>query len=181
MVELISKRYGTAIYELAAENNKLKEVEEEIKTVLEILEDEKEFVEVLNHPKVVIEEKIKIVEKVFSGKISDEILGLIIVTVTKGRQDFLADIFKYCLNRIDEHNGIMTAFISSAVELNETQKEAIKDKLEKLTNKTINMNYTIDESLIGGLVIRIGDRIVDNSVKEKIRNMSKELYSVQVG
>jgi F-type H+-transporting ATPase subunit delta len=178
MVELISKRYGTAIYELAVESNKLKEIEEEIKVVLNILESEKEFTEILNHPKVVVEEKIKIVENIFSDKISDELLGLIIVTVTKGRQDFLTDIFKYCLNRIDEHNGILTAFISSATDLTDDQKDAIRAKLAKLTNKTINMNYTVDESLIGGLVIRIGDRIVDNSVKGKIRNMSKELYAV---
>lgn len=180
MVELVSKRYGTAIYELAVENNNIKEVEEEIKTVLTILEEEKDLVEVLNHPKVVIDEKIKIVENIFKGKISDELLGLIIVTVNKSRQNFLSDIFKYCLSRIDEHNGIISAYISSAVELNTVQKDSIKNKLEKLTNKSVNMNYSVDESLIGGLVIRIGDRIVDNSVKEKIRNLSKELYSVEV-
>ena len=180
MVELISKRYGTAIYELAVENNNLEKVEKEIKMVIDIFEDEKDLQEVLNHPKVSIGEKIKIIENIFKGKINDDILGLIILTINKSRQNCLVDIFKYCLNKIDEHNGIVSAFVTSAIELKEEQKNAIVKRLEELTKKTITVEYTVDNSLIGGLVIRIGDRIVDNSVKEKIRNMSKELYTVEV-
>lgn len=176
MVELIAKRYGTAIYQLAEENNQVETVSKEIAYMKQVLSTEAEFVKVLNHPKVVVEEKISLVESVFKGKISDDVLGLIVLTIRKGRQSHLIDIIDYCEKAIDEHNNILTAMVTSSDKLSKKQQGAMKMRLESLTGKSVNISYEVDASLIGGVVIRIGDRILDNSIKGKISNMSKTLF-----
>lgn len=176
MVELIAKRYGTAIYQLAVENNQVETVSKEIAYMKQVLSTETEFVNVLNHPKVGVNEKISVVESIFKGKISDDVLGLVVLTIKKGRQNHLIDIIDYCEKAIDEHNNILTAMVTSSDELSKKQQGAMKMRLESLTGKSVSISYEVDASLIGGVVIRIGDRILDNSIKGKISNMSKTLF-----
>lgn len=180
MVELIAKSYGKALYELAVESDKIKEVEEQIKFIKEIWLKETEFVEILNHPEVNIESKVKMVEEIFSDKILDQILGLIVTTIMKGRQNYLIQILDYCLEKFKEYHKIVTAHITSSVELSEEYQSRIKEKLEMITNKKVLLELNVDGSILGGLIIRIGDRIVDNSVKGKLNIMSKELYNYQL-
>ena len=181
MAELVATRYGTALFELAVETNQIEIVEEQLKWVKEVLLEEKEFIKILNHPKVVMENKISMIEETFGGKIIKDILGLFIIAIKKGRADDLLSIIQYCLDEIDKLNGNAKAFVSSASKLTEAQLESIKSKLQETTKKKIILESSVDESLIGGLVIRIGDRIVDNSIKGKIEAISKELYAIQLG
>lgn len=176
MVELVAKRYGTAIYQLAIEKDQIDIVAEEIASIKEVLETEEDFVQILNHPKIVVEEKIALVESIFKGKVSDDVMGLIVLTIVKGRQSHLIDIIEYCEAEIDAHNNIVTAYVISTEKLDKPHKEQLKQRLEDITGKTVNMMYDVDGSLIGGMIIRIGDRILDNSIKGKIANMSKVLY-----
>lgn len=175
MVELIAKRYGTAIYQLAVEKDQIDTVAEEIAIIREVLKTEEDFVQLINHPKIVVEEKIALVESVFKGKVSDEVMGLVVLTIVKGRQRFLPQIIQYCEDAFDAHNNIVTAYITSTEVLNDHFKQQVKERLEALTQKTVNTEFDVDESLIGGMVIRIGDRILDNSIKGKIAKLSKTL------
>jgi len=175
MVELIAKRYGTAIYQLAIENDQIEVVGKDLALIKHVLETEKDFVKILNHPKIVIEEKIVLVEAVFKEKIANDVLGLIILTITKGRQSHLVEIIDYCESMFDAYNNIVTAHVTSTDALTETQKDQMKARLEHITGKTVITEYDTDQSLIGGLVIRIGDRIIDNSIKGKLSQMSKTL------
>ncbi|GMQ64266.1 ATP synthase F1 subunit delta [Vallitalea maricola] len=181
MAELIAKRYGTALFELAVETNQVDLVEEQLKLIKEIFLTEKDFMGVLNHPKVVVENKIAMVENTFDNKIIKEILGLLVIAIKKGRASDLLDIIEYCLDEIDSLKGNAKAYVSSAQELTDEQLESIKNKLEETTGKKIILITDVDETLIGGLMVRIGDRIIDNSIKGKIEAISKELYAIQLG
>lgn len=181
MAELVAKRYGTALFELALETKQIDVVEEQLKSLKEILLTEKEFIKILNHPKVVVEKKIAMVEETFDGKIIKDILGLLVIAIRKGRADDLLDIIQYCLDEIDKLNGNAKAYVTSASKLTDKQLASIRSKLEDTTKKKIILHSNVDENLIGGLVIRIGDRIIDNSIKGKIEAISKELYAIQLG
>ncbi len=176
MVELIAKRYGTAIYELAIENNQIDVISAELSYMKSVIESEKDFIQILNHPKIVVEEKVTLVESVFKGKISDEVLGLIILTIIKGRQSYLQSIIEYCEDAFDAYNNIVTAYITSTDSLDKKEKLRLQNRIEEITGKIVNTEFDIDSSLIGGLIIRIGDRILDSSIKGKIANLQKSLY-----
>jgi len=116
-----------------------------------------------------------LVESVFKGKLTNDVLGLIILTIVKGRQSQLINIIDYCEAMFDAHNNIVTAYVISPNPLTDVQKGQMKQRLENITGKTVITTYDMDQTLIGGLVVRIGDRIIDNSIKGKLTQMSKTL------
>ena len=84
MAKLISKTYGEALFELAVEENKVDAFAEEISAILDILKQNPDFVNLLNHPKISKEEKLQVMEEVFGGKVSKEIQGFLNIVVAKG-------------------------------------------------------------------------------------------------
>lgn len=179
MVELVATRYGTAMFELALETNQVELIRDQLTWVKEVLSTETEFYRLLNHPKVTMNNKIKMVEDTFSEHVSKDIIGLFVIVIRKGRASELMDIMDYCLEEIERHLGIVQAYVESAVSLTDKQVEAIQKKLEDSTKKKVILHVSVNEDLIGGLVIRIGDRIVDNSIRGKMDTITKELLLVR--
>ncbi len=181
MAKLVSKTYGDALFELALEKDCISETKEEVAAVRAVFVENTELLKLLNHPELSGNEKIDIVEKLFKGKVSDDMVGFLTVIVKKGRYNDIPAIFTYIQERIKEYQGIGVAKVSAPMELTKAQKRAIEDKLLATTKyKTFEMEYTVDESLIGGLVIRIQDRVVDSSIKTKLANMVKQLNQIQL-
>ena len=182
MAKLISKTYGEALFELAVEENKLDAFLEEVLAVTESLKENPDLYKLLNHPKISKEEKIEVVEKIFKGHISDEVTGFLTLIISKERYKETDAILEYFINRVKEEKGIGTAYVTTAVPLSELQKKQVEEKLLTTTSyKKMEMIYAVDESLIGGMVIRIKDRVVDSSIKTKLSEIQKTLYRIQLG
>lgn len=181
MAKLVSKTYGDALFELALEKDQISETKQEVQSVKKIFEENDELLKLLNHPKIMGEEKIKIVEKIFKGQVSDDMTGFLTIIVSKGRYNDIPDIFAYIEKRIKDYEKIGVATVSTPMELTADQKKAIVKKLLETTNyKSFEVEYIIDKSLIGGMVIRIDDRVVDSSIKTKLANMVKTLNQIQL-
>lgn len=181
MAKLVAKTYGDALFELALEESKVDMLVEESQAVLHILEENVELHKLMNHPKITKEEKINVIEGIFKGRVSDELTGFLRIILTKDRYGEIANIFEYFIEKVKEYKNIGTAFVTTAVELKETQKEELLAKLLKITKyEQIEMEYSIDNAIIGGMIIRIGDRVIDSSIKTRIYEMSKSLMKIQV-
>lgn len=181
MAKLVSTTYGEALFELAAENGKEEEFLSEIETLKGLLEENPEFGRLMNHPKILKEEKLKVLEEVFSGRISRELLGFLHLVVTKDRYGEIDGILDFFIDKVKQHQGIGIAHVATAISLNEAQKKEIEGKLLSTTSfSRMEMHYQVDEDLIGGMVIRIGDRVVDSSVKTKLFELQRELLKVQL-
>ncbi len=182
MAKLVSKVYGDALFELAIEEKRVDELLSEVKVVQELLRDNDELIKLMNHPKIVKEEKVKVVEETFRGRISDEITGLMALLVEKDHSNDIIAVFQVFIDQIKEYKNIGTAYVTSAVPLTNEQKEAVKKRLLNTTKYVeFEMNYDVDPSLIGGMKIRIGDRVVDSSIKTKLYDLKRELSQIQVG
>ena len=181
MAKLISKTYGEALFELAVEENKVDVFEQEISVILDILNQNPDFVQLLNHPKIAKEEKLQVVKDVFGGKIEKEILGFLNIIVAKERTKELIAILEYFLDEVKAMKGVGVCYVTTPMELKDAQKEAIVKKLLETTSfKTMEMHYSVDEKLIGGMVIRIGDRVVDSSIQTKLGNLEAQLLKIQL-
>lgn len=181
MAKLVSKTYGDALFELAVESGQLDSFLEEAKGIVDILNDNAELNRLMNHPKIVKEEKILTLENVFKGRVSNEVVGLIRMLVEKDHYNDTVDVFNYFIEQAKEYKHIGTAYITSAMPLGEIQKSNLLDKLLKTTNYVeFEMYYEVDPSLIGGMVIRIKDRVVDNSIRTKLATLSSELSKIQL-
>ena len=182
MAKLISKTYGDALFELALEENKIDDYVEEVKAIAEILKENPELSKLLDHPKISKEEKITVVGQIFEGKISKELLGLINMIVEKDRNNAMEDIFKYFIDRVKEYKNIGVAKVTSAVELSDAQKSQVEKRLLETTGYVkFEISYDVDKDLIGGMVIRIGDRVVDSSIRTRLYELTKELNKIQMG
>lgn len=180
MAELIARRYGQALFNLAFEAGELAEREQEIESVLAAFEEDDELIHILNHPKLSKGERIKLIESIFVSKVSDDLVGFFVLAIQKGRQENIVEILEYALSKMEEYNGFLTAHVISAVELTEEDKQAIISKLETQTKQKITLETSVDKSLIGGIIIRINDRIVDNTVKGTLHRMARDVYDAKV-
>lgn len=176
MAKQVDITYGNALFELALEESKLDSLYEEAASLIAILNDNQELIKLLNHPQVSKEEKKNIVTNTFDGRVSDELTGLIAMVVEKGHVAQLVSILNYFVKQVKKEKNIGVATVKSAVELSEAQKKAIEQRLiETTVYDTMEIDYSVDKALIGGLVIRIEDRVVDSSIKTKLENMSRTL------
>ena len=181
MAKLISKTYGDALFELAVEKDKVDVLLQEIEQLKEVLSENEDFGRLMNNPKIIKEEKIQVAKDVFSGRISDELLGFLTIIITKDRYRDIDAILDYFIAEVKRYKGIGIATVTTAVPLKEEQCKKIEQKLLDTTQFTeMEMHYQLDESLIGGMVVRIGDRVVDSSIKTKLSELQKELLKVQL-
>ena len=178
MAKLVSKVYGDALFEAARDCGKMDEIFEEVQSIGVILEENAELQKILGNPRVMREDKEQMIETIFRGRVSNEIVELMI---EKGRYSKIDSVFEYFIGLVKEEKKIGIAYIATAVELSEAQKEAVMQRLLQTTKyESFEMNYQVDASLIGGMVIRIGDRVVDTSIKTKLYELSKSLKKIQV-
>lgn len=181
MAKLISKTYGEAIFELAVSENKTDDFAEEIGMIQKVLKENPEFSAIMNHPKILKEEKLQVIDTVFKGRIADELTGFIRLVVEKDRYGQIQEIMQYFLDEVKKVKGIGVAYVSSALPLKEAQKKEIEKKLLETTEfREMEMHYQVDEKLIGGLVIRIGDRVVDSSIRTKLTELESQLLKIQL-
>jgi len=181
MAKLVSKTYGDALFELATEENKEDILLEEAEGIKKLITENDEFLKMMNHPQITREEKETIIENIFKGKISDEMTGFLRLLVINGRFSELESVIDYFIAKIKEYKKIGIAYVVTPLELSDKQKSDIEQKLLDTTKyEKMEMNFDIDESLIGGMTIRIGDRVIDSSIKSKLNKLTKELKNIRL-
>lgn len=182
MAKLVSKTYGDALFETAVEENRIEDFSKEARGILQVLRENQELSRLMNHPQIVKEEKLQLIETIFKNQVSGEMIGLMRMLIAKNHFDEMENVFTYFLDEVKEYKNIGTAYVTSAMELSEEQKKLVETRLLETTKyEDFEMHYDVDAALIGGMVIRIGDRVVDSSVKTKLYELSKELYNIPLG
>lgn len=181
MAKLAASAYGQALYELALESGSAAEYLDEAQIVLDAVCKDSELFDFLNNPKISKTHKVKTMEKIFDSRVRKDITGLIVLAVEKDRQNDLPGILGYFIDRTKAYLKIGIVSVSTPMELTAAQKADVEKRLLETTGfLTLEMNYSIDRSLIGGMVIRIGDRIVDTSIKSKLDKLTKQLNNIQL-
>lgn len=181
MAKLASTVYGEALFQTAVEEGSTGQIMEEVAAVKQALADNPDLSALMEHPKIIREEKVRLMESCFKGQVSDSVMGFLAVVVSKGRFRELPAMFDYLAARMKEYQRIGVVTVASAVELRTEQKEKIREKLLSTTKyQSLEITWKVDESLIGGLVIRIGDRVVDSSLKYKLDQLKSQLLKISL-
>lgn len=181
MAKLVAGTYGDALFELAVEENLTDSLTEEILMVQTVLKENSDLEKILNHPEIPKQKKLQVIDDVFKGRISDALTGFLRIVVTKGRYKNLPDIFAYFIARVKEYKKIGVAEVISAVPLSGAQKKKIEQRLLDTTRyETMEIDYKVDESKIGGLMIRIGDRVVDSTLRSRLDRLTGGLMKISL-
>ena len=189
MAKLVSKTYGEALFQIILEREDAiagvgigDELFRESQSLMSILEENPEFDAFMKHPGIAKTEKLSVVENVFKDRISPELYEFLKIVVVKDRYKDLPAIMEYVSEKMKEHQRIGVAYVSTAVELSDAQKDKVQRRLlETAPYDQMEMHYTVEPELIGGMVIRIGDRVVDTSVKSRLSDLTKQLMQIQLG
>lgn len=181
MAKLISKTYGEALFEIAVEENKTGLFMQEVSELLRVIQDNKDFGQFMRHPKIAKEEKIQVVENILKDRVSKEILGFLVTIIEKDRYHDIEAILLYFINKVKEYSNIGTAYVTTAIPLQDKEQKAVESRLLATTKyQKLECHFKVDTKLIGGMVIQMGDRVVDSSIRTKLEKLERELLAIQL-
>lgn len=181
MAKLAGKVYGEALFSLAVEENRVDEFLLEAREIQNCVLCNDELNQFMNHPGVSKEKKIALMENVIKDQLSKEMLGFLVIVIDKGHYDELGSMITYFKNQVKAYKKIGVVYITTPTELRNEQKAKIEDKILSTTDYLkLEAHYILDESLIGGMIIRMQDRVIDSSLKTKLEKLQKDLLKTRV-
>ncbi len=181
MAKLVTKTYADALFRLAVEEGRVDELYSEVSGLVDILNTNPDLAKVMTHPSIDKNEKIDAIKNIFTGRVSAELCGLLNQIVVNNRYEETRGILACFIDMVKEYKKIGIAHVETPTELTDAQKKSIEQKLLDTTDYVqMEMDYTVDEKLIGGMKIRIGDRVVDSSISTKLDELAKSLRKIQL-
>lgn len=181
MAGVASTVYGLALFELAKEKRKLEELYPQVVMVRELIIENDEILSLFENPKITVSEKKEIVEEVFKGRVDDMITGCLMTAVDKRRYDEIIPLLEYFILAYKQEKHIGILHVTSAYELDADTKKKIENRIISVTDYvSLEADYTVDKSIIGGLVLRIGDRVVDSSIKRSLEDLKSGLLEKSI-
>ena len=173
----IGKEYGAALFLLATEERAQQEYSLALDKVKKAFEENPAYMDFLTSPSIPLSERISAIEAVFGSIVPERILSYLQLLCEKGRMAWLFQSMEEyeALRHAAEH--ISTAKITSAVALSEEQKQKLIAKLEALYQGKIRADYSIDETLLGGVVVEVDGKIMDGSLRHRLREVKEVIRS----
>lgn len=172
---IVAKRYARALLETAREAGQVAPIGDDLKAAVSAIADNVDFGRLLSHPNVDLKTKLQLLEQAFQGKVADSVLRTLQLIVERGRAAILGDLVTEYWNIANEALGQAEAVVTTPVPLTEKEAEEIRDRFGKLTGKTIKIENVVDPHILGGVRVRIGDRLYDGSLSGKLERLRKEL------
>lgn len=164
----MNKEYGTALFMLAKELGMENDYAVALECVEEVFSANPEYMDFLSSPAIDAEERISAISQAFTGSVPENIVSFLSLLCERGRiRSFFGCTEEY-KKLLDAQNSISTAFVKSAVELTKSEKEKLKDKLEVQSGHSVILECSVDESLMGGLVVEMDGKIIDASLKHRL-------------
>ena len=173
MYEYLDKRYALALYQVAEEKGKVEEYLDELRMICNLIDEYEDFKQVIKHPQISTVRKKQAFINIFRGKIDDDLLSFLLILIEKDRIKYI----KEKLNQMEkihlERKNTLIAEVKTAVPMLESEKQALKEKLQQQYDKNIIMNNEVDKSILGGVFVRVGNDVIDGTVKSKLDELKK--------
>ncbi len=167
--------YADALVTLAQEQGALAEVRDQVAALLEAFDQEPDGILVLESPRITAEEKEKIIESAFRGKLHDALTNTLGVVVKRGRGWSLRAVCEETVTRADVALGRVTAVAQTAAPLDDAGRDLVRTVVNKATGQDVILEEQVRPELLGGLRIRVGDQVVDATVRARLREMRRRL------
>ncbi|WP_181346775.1 F0F1 ATP synthase subunit delta [Thalassobacillus sp. CUG 92003] len=174
---IVAKRYADALFQLGDEHSQLDQFETELRTLRAVLQDNKKFVTFLKHPRISVDKKKQLISEAFQS-FSPVIINTLKLLIDRHREEIFPELAEQFIARMNDAKGIAEADVYSVRELGEEEKKQVSTVFaQKLGKKTLLLNNIVDPSLLGGIKLRVGNRIYDGSVSGKLERIERKLVS----
>jgi F-type H+-transporting ATPase subunit delta len=173
----IVERYARTFLLAGKQAGSLDVIESDLNLVLEVLNKNQEFQAFIVNPVISLSNKESVINKSFGSKISELSVHFLRLLIKKNRLELLGSVIQEFQKVLDTHNNVVKGTIFSVTPLNDDQMSQITKLYEKRENITHVFDNQIDESLIGGFVVRVGDLIEDHSLQNKLEHLKNKLLA----
>jgi F-type H+-transporting ATPase subunit delta len=175
----IAQRYASAVYEIAKEGKAVKAIETDLDTLTGALADSDDFRDLINSPIYTRDQQGAAITAIAKKmKLSDTMASTLALMASKRRLFVLPALVKTLRDTIAAEKGEVTAEVISAKALTKAQSDSLAKTLKASTGKTVSLQTTVDESLIGGLVVKVGSKMIDTSIRSKLNSLQNAMKEV---
>ncbi|WP_411552425.1 F0F1 ATP synthase subunit delta [Paenibacillus lautus] len=168
-----AKRYARALFEVAAQQQKGLEVEEELRAVVHAIEGDADIPKFIATPNVPQSVKMNVISQALAGKVSQPVLNTIELLLDRGRAEMFAELLNSYVKIQGASLGLADATVYSTYPLSDQEKEQVASEFGQLAHQKIRVTNVVDESLLGGLKVVIGDKLYDGSIAGKLERLEK--------
>ncbi len=172
---IVASRYAKSLLDLAIEKGQLDVVYTDMLQIKAVCDSSKDFILFLNSPIIKSDKKISTIKAVFDGKLNAMTLGFLTIVTSKRRESVIPEMADSFIEQYRTHKNILTAVVTSARGLDAATKQKALELVKAQLNGEIELVEKTDANLIGGFILKIGDKQLDKSVARQLSNLKKEL------
>lgn len=177
MDKIVAMRYGKALFDLAIEKNLVNEYNDAVVDLLDIIEQNKEFVDILSNPGITQAQKLDFVQKILLSLVPEDFIGLLSLVLRRGREASLKDMLSHFQVLYFEHKKIAKAVLYAPKQLDNAKIVEITNIVSKKLGKTVEAELVIDETLIAGFKIEVDGFVFDASIKMQLTKLKNQLLT----
>lgn len=171
----VARRYAKGLMAVAEESKTLDRISTDLDLIHQILKDSREFRLLLSSPIISAEKKKSVLSELLGSRVSQGTMTLLNLLTAKGREALLGDLVEEFHALRDERLGIINVDVKTAVEFTPPQEKSLQDQLEQYTQKKVRVRFSVDKAIRGGLVVQIGDTVLDASIKRQLELLRERL------
>ncbi|NPV90706.1 MAG: F0F1 ATP synthase subunit delta [Firmicutes bacterium] len=180
LMKSVARRYAAAFFKLASEAGQLDEMENQLQIVVDALAANRELKKVFYHKMIKEKDKKEVVKAVFEGRIQPTTMNFLFLLIDKQRENYLELVFQQYVLFANQARNIMDAGVVSAIELSPADVKDLQARLSTITGKNVRLRTEVDPKILGGLVVRVGDRVIDGSVTKRLQMLKSNMIKAQL-
>jgi F-type H+-transporting ATPase subunit delta len=170
-----ARRYAEAAFEVATEANAVEAWHDDLRRAAAIVSDE-ELSRLLENPAIAYDQRRESLERAL-GDVPDGVRNLALLLLQRRRLDLVAAVAEHFHRLVNARDGVVEGTVTSAAPLREDEERELRAKLEPIAGGRLELRYEVDPSLLGGVVVRLGDRFLDGSVRGRLERLRHRLVS----
>ena len=178
MINVIADRYAQALFEVGEETQTTSELYQELSELVKILNENNDFYSFLKSPLISCEDKKTVMQNIFENQLSDSMNNFLKIVIDKDRMSVLEKIKESYKSLLNDKNNVLEGTAITAVALSEEEIKDLEKNLSKKYNKNVTLTNVVDEAILGGVLVKLGNEEIDGTVRTRLSNIKKQLSQV---
>ena len=178
MMNVIANRYAEALFQIGEEEKLTDMLYQELSEIVNLIKVNQDLFSILKSPVISKKEKISLIDKIFEDKININIKNFLKILIEQDRISFISDISDSYKELLNEKNNILEGFVISAIPMKKEEIKELEEKLSEKYNKNVTLENKVDKSILGGVLVRLGNEEIDGTVKTRLDKMKEQLSQV---
>ena len=178
MINVIADRYAQALFEVGEETQTTSELYQELSELVKILNENNDFYSFLKSPLISCEDKKTVMQNVFKNQLSDSMNNFLKIVIDKDRMSAIENIKESYKGLLNDKNNVLEGTAITAVALSEEEIKDLEKNLSIKYNKNVTLNNVVDETILGGVLVKLGNEEIDGTVRTRLSKMKNQLSQV---